>query len=757
MYEEYLAKKIDCFPVFDFEYNNQKIFKKEDVKAFTIDAIQKQMPFEEYKEKIDALAESNQILMKIFAQQMLESNKEVEEAYEKIDEKAIVTNYQSHYSTDSLKEKIRQFNLIFENYRIPVNLDTVSKQDLDKAKHFIDLVEARIEFIEDEFDIPVLDEQVSEFQQFFSDKLKNLNWNNFNQDDYNYFQENFFIFPKLRYKVQEINSLFKDINLIVGNLNNKKAYNFIIENELDNKVDVLINECDKIRNEYRKRLTNVNIIINRLKQLKEDLLNEYREYRKIVAPIENLIMQYGISSDDVIDDMIEYFFYKIIKEIDKIKNCYGFSKQITSQEVDALIRNINFNLYQLTNDQVNAIKFGVDRLNLNYTTNLLLQGDVSCGKTIVVIALMILLVQRGYKVCLIAPRKSLRVQHVKNIKDTLKKLNYDFKVIEELTDENYQDFDILVKGYSFSDDLFDSVKIDVCFMDEIQLFGVEQRNEVQLKYPDVDMIFTTATPQPRTKLISLLGDMDIFEIKEKPPGRIPKITKSFTEFNDELKDLINEITSKNEIVIVICPLVNKIGATPYESLKPATEFYKKQFPNLRVVSIGGNDSSEFKDKVISECNESLVDILVASKVIEVGIDIPKASLIIIHYPHSSAVKWGMSQLHQLRGRVGRARQQGYCYIEVPEDFDTTKTDDPINSVLNTEDVFLLTEKDFNWRGFESIIGIKQRSTSGKNNKVKLEVYEKIIDIMPQVVNDLEAEFINRLYDNLKKRKVVNIN
>lgn len=757
MYEEYLAKNIENFPLFDFEYDGKKIVKKEEAKAFTIDAIKNQMPFEEYKQQIDTFVATNQLLMKIFANQTLQTNKEVERAYVKIDEQEIIKKYESHYSNDALKEKIRQFDLVYEDYLIPIDLETAREAELHRAQKFMELVQAKENFIEDELDVPLLDDKVSEFQDFFNKKLQSLSWNTFNEKDYDYYRENYFIFPKLKLKVQQISSLFKEINSIVSNLNNKKAYNFIIENDIDNKVNNLIAQCDEIRDQYHDRLLDANIVVDQLHQLKGNLLQEFNEYKKIVSPIENLIMQYEISSEDVIDDMIEYFFYKITKEIDKRKNCYGFSKNIQPHEVDEVINSINTNLYQLTNDQINAIKYGVDRLNNNYTTNLLLQGDVSCGKTIVVIALMIILVKKGYKVCLIAPRKSLRMQHIKNIKETLQKLNYDYTVVDELTYENYNDFDILVKGYSFSDDLFNLVKIDVCFMDEIQLFGVEQRNEVQLKYPDVDMIFTTATPQPRTKLISLLGDMDIFEIKEKPPGRIPKITKSFTEFDDELVNLIHEITDKNEIVIVICPLVNKIGVTPYESLKPATEFYKKQFPNLRVATIGGNDSSEFKDQVISDCNDGNVDILVASKVIEVGIDIPKASLIIIHYPHTSAIKWGMSQLHQLRGRVGRAHQQGYCYIEVPEDFDTSKTDDPINSVLNTEDVFLLTEKDFNWRGFESIIGIKQRSTSGKNNKVKLEVYEKIVDVMPHVVNDLDENFINRLYENMEKRKVVNIN
>lgn len=756
---QYLQDNIDRFPIEQLAIDNITTTTRDEAKKITITAIMETQSFSVFKERLDNLMEKNDLVMKFYSIGAMEEFKRVSTQSDyAIESLSTKTTIEIPKPLKQIKDEAKRFNILHQNdkYVIDVNLEEASFDVLQKISRYMEVESILNQFEKERWYLPMIDDEYSIFQHDLSKLTDYLSWNNFDDDMYVYCSNNGRKADFLHNLYLEFNDKCAKIKKLIDDYKNKKNYNFMMDLGIGDTIDGYEKKYEEIRQSYKSRLTEYPNIDNQLEVLYDEINNTLIEYKKLIAPIKNIIIKYGIRNPALEADLLEYFMYRLTKEIDKKENVYGFSKAISEESVDILISKINHTIYNLTDDQVKAIKKSVELLNVQGTTNLLLQGDVSAGKTIVTIATMILLVEKGYKVCLIAPRKSLRLQHKKTIEDITSRLGFNFNIVEELNIENYKTFDILVKGYSFSDSIYDYANIDVCFMDEIQLFGVEQRNAVQNKFPNIDMIYTTATPHPRTKLITMLGDMDICSIKQMPPGRKPKITKTFTEYPDELDDLIHDIVAKKEMVIVICPMINGIGHTPYQSLHPAFEFYTSRYPDLRVEKMFGAQSDKIKDEILMKCNNGEVDILIATKVIEVGVDIPSASLIIIHYPHTNRITWGMSQLHQLRGRVGRNRQQAYCYIEVPYGFNFDD-ESPINSVLNTEDVFLLTENDFNWRGFESLIGVQQTATSKKDQQIKIQAYQQIAEEIPNLISLIDPKFLGSIYDKLKQRKVANLN
>lgn len=756
---QYLQENIDSFPIERLSIDNITTTTRDEAKKIAITAIMETQTFSTFKERLDTLIEKNNLVMKFQSIGARDDLKRMSSQSEyAIDNLSSKTTVDISKPLKQIRDEAKRFNILHQNdkYVINVNLEEANFQELQKIDRYMQVKSTLNEFEKERWDLPMIDDEYSILQHNLSKLNDYLVWNNFDDEMFVYCSINSRKTETLHALYHEFNEKCGKIKKILNEYKNKKNYNFMMDLGIGDTMDVYEKKYEEIRQSYKSRLTEYSNIDNQLEALYNEINNTLIEYQKLIAPIKNIIIKYGIRNQALEEDLLEYFLYRLTKEIDKKENVYGFSKGISEESVDNLISKINHTIYYLTDDQEKAIKKSVELLNVQGTTNLLLQGDVSAGKTIVTIATMILLVEKGYKVCLIAPRKSLRLQHKKTIEDITSRLGFNFNIVEELNIENYKTFDILVKGYSFSDSIYDYANIDVCFMDEIQLFGVEQRNAVQNKFPNIDMIYTTATPHPRTKLITMLGDMDICSIKQMPPGRKPKITKTFTEYPDELDDLIHGIVAKKEMVIVICPMINGIGHTPYQSLHPAFEFYTSRYPDLRVEKMFGAQTDKTKDETLMKCNNGEVDILIATKVIEVGVDIPSASLIIIHYPHSQKITWGMSQLHQLRGRVGRKRQQAYCYIEVPYGFNFDD-ESPINSVLNTEDVFLLTENDFNWRGFESLIGVQQTATSKKDQQIKIQAYQQIAEEIPNLISLIDPKFLGSIYDKLKQRKVANLN
>ncbi len=480
------------------------------------------------------------------------------------------------------------------------------------------------------------------------------------------------------------------------------------------------------------------------------------KYSKLIEPIDDILTKYNIVKESDKSDIADYYLYSLAKSVENYKNVYGYPQNISDEEVNNFIKIIEEKLYVLTDDQRHAIYDAVEYLNQNKTSSCLIQGDVSSGKTIVAVALMFIVALKKKRSLYLVRRRVLRIQHIKTLKKYNDLFGLDLKIYDASEEFDNREADIVINGYSFSDHKFIYADFSLGIIDEIQLFGVDQRNQIQRMYPNVDMFYTTATPHPRTKLISLIGNMDIIEIRELPPGRRLKNTEAFKKIEEKHVNLINEEAKKGYLTIVVCPLVNKAGSNEYESLNTAYETYSNMFPKLRVEMLRAQYSDSEKEEIIQRAVDGEIDILVATKSIEVGVDIPRASVIIIHYPHSNAIKWGVSQLHQIKGRVGRNNQESFCFIESPSSFSENS---PIGLVLKTQDVFELTKGDFNWRGFQSIIGTKQSGRTGtkEEQEQRIKAYAEIAKLTPTTLENMEIEFINILEQTLVKIRVESIN
>ena len=588
------------------------------------------------------------------------------------------------------------------------------------------------------------------------DIIRNLSFETYNDEIYEKFVEDKESLLKLLSISKNIESYFDDIKIELERLKIKTSVNAILEKVLKFEYRELEEEYFHKRELYTSQAIDANDLIQKLIELNTKVKKIISNYNSLLSPFENSIKMLDIEKDTEIEDIKDYFLYSISKSIERKLSIYGESKNITADSVEKMINLVEEKLYTLTEDQKNAIYRSVEILNRETTGSCLIQGDVSSGKTIVTIVLMFLVAKNKMKSVYIVPRKVLRLQHLRTLQKYNELFGFNFKIYDASENFEIKDADIVVNGYSFSDKKFSEVEFSLGIIDEIQLFGVEQRNKVQKKYSNIDMFYTTATPHPRTKLISLIGNMDIIEIKQLPPGRKLKNTQTFTEIDSQHIELINKEAKNGNAILIVCPLVNKRGDGDFESIKIAHLKYQELFPDLTVEKLMSNMADEKKEDLIDKTVNGEIDILVATKSIEVGVDIPRASVIVIHYPHSMKIKWGVSQLHQLRGRVGRNNNDSYCLIEAPL---TIEEGSPIDSVLKTQDVFELTKNDFNWRGFESIIGTKQSGSKGSRNdqEKRIKAYQIIAENIPRIVNDYDKHFISRLEEHLAENKIENLN
>lgn len=629
------------------------------------------------------------------------------------------------------------------------------KTECNRLEQYMKMVNFLDNFMEKKNYLPY-SEKFIEFKNFWLDTYLHLEYNCFDIEMFDKFTNDTLIFSEIRNIHSMICEYQDNIKKNINELSARLNVNKILEKIFDIQIIKLEEEYKQISVKYNSQKTDYTFIIEDLQILNELIFNSDENYKKLISPIKNTTNMLGITNEDDIKDVCDYYIYSLSKNIERTTHAYGNSKNISEQEVLNFFDLVQSKLYTLTNDQKEAVLESVRYLNEPYTANCLIQGDVSSGKTIVTVILMFILGIKKMKSVYIIPRRVLRMQHLATLRKYNELFNLELNIYDMSENFNMKDADIVLKGYSFNDNRFSEVQFDIGIIDEIQLFGVDQRNQVQRKYPNIDMFYTTATPHPRTKLISLIGNMDIIEIREMPPGRKLKNTIPFLSFGEEQIERICKEAEKGNVILVVCPLVNKKGLTEFESLPTAFIKYKELFPNLRVEQLRAEYSTDKQEKIIENVLKGKIDILIATKSIEVGIDIPKASVIVIHYPYVMKIKWGVSQLHQLRGRIGRNNQDSYCFIETPRNFDDKS---PIGSVLKSQDVFELTKNDFDWRGFEKIIGTRQSGKSGSkfSQEKRIKAYEMIAKNVPNIVTKLDSDFIRKIENSLNESRIENLN
>ena len=341
-------------------------------------------------------------------------------------------------------------------------------------------------------------------------------------------------------------------------------------------------------------------------------------------------------------------------------------KKFTNEVSQHLIENLSF---ELTQSQKKVIKdINLDLLSSKRMFRII-QGDVGSGKTIVSLISIINVIKSGYQCALMSPTEILSKQHYDLTKKIFSKIDIkiDFltgktdykerkKILDNLKNGKTQ---LLIGTHALFQKKIEFKKLGLAIVDEQHKFGVKQRSDLAKKGGNnCDVILMSATPIPRTMMMSLYGDMDISKIDEKPSKRKPIITLSKPEkkINELWPFIKKQIENKNQIFWV-CPLIKESSFLDYSSAKEKFEFINTKFPN-QVGLIHGALNKDEKNKILKDFLSKKISILVSTTVIEVGIDFPNANLIVIE----NANKFGLAQLHQLRGRVGRGEKQGTCIL-----------------------------------------------------------------------------------------------
>lgn len=362
-------------------------------------------------------------------------------------------------------------------------------------------------------------------------------------------------------------------------------------------------------------------------------------------------------------------------------------------------------------------------LSRNQPMNRLLQGDVGSGKTIVAAIAILQTNQAGYQAALMAPTEILAAQHFNSLNNILK--NYKINIalltrshISSNTSKNISQaeliksikekrIDLIIGTHALIQEKVKFKNLALAIIDEQHRFGVKQREKLKTidskKNQSPHLLSMTATPIPRTLTLSLFGDLDISIIDELPPGRKKIITKLVAPDNRaKAYQFIRDNISRGRQAFVVCPLIEESDKLGVKSAKQ--EYHKlnnEVFPNLKIGILHGRLEKEEKEKVMQDYIANKINILVSTAVIEVGVDIPNATIMIIE----GAERFGLSQLHQFRGRVGRSRHQSYCLLFT--DSDSEKTQQRLNAMTEINDGFKLAEIDLEMRGAGEIYGLKQ--------------------------------------------------
>ena len=397
---------------------------------------------------------------------------------------------------------------------------------------------------------------------------------------------------------------------------------------------------------------------------------------------------------------------EIRKKIRKIKKK---NKVINLNKQNSIIDKLDFNL---TNDQqksLNEINKDLSSPNKMFR---LLQGDVGSGKTIVSLLAAINSINSGFQVAFMAPTEILARQHFnlakklfpKNINIALISGKSEYKVKKEILQrlENNK-IDIIFGTHAIFQKKVIFKKLGLIIIDEQHKFGVNQRKKLSDKGgSNCDVLLMTATPIPRTLTMTIYGDMDISIIREKPKNRKPIKTYSKLEIKieDVLKFIKKEINLGNQIFWV-CPLIEESKKLDHSSAVKKYEYLKSKFPNQVCLLHGKTDVDE-KNEILNNFLNNKFKILVSTTIIEVGIDFPNANTIIIE----NANKFGLSQLHQLRGRVGRGDKDSTCILMFKSNL-SENAKKRIKILKETNDGFLISEEDMKLRGFGDILGFKQ--------------------------------------------------
>ena len=514
-----------------------------------------------------------------------------------------------------------------------------------------------------------------------------------------------------------MSTIIEPIYHLKGNLKNKNLNNLILD---------ILN-----KNEYNNTLPEY--IVN-----KYNLLDEYNSLKEIHNP-QNINILKKANLTLIYKELFDFMFKINYLRLKRSTNEINIVKDFDVDKLNELINNLPF---ELTKDQLNAIDDITNDFKSNKRMNRIIIGDVGSGKTIVSFIAIYVNYLAGYQSALLSPTEILAKQHYDNIKNILdinvelltsstKKKDRE-NIINKLKNN---ELDCIIGTHSIINEEIEFNNLGLVITDEQHRFGVNQRKNLQNKGESVDVLYMSATPIPRTYALTIYGDMDISEIKTKPSGRKEVITKLYkeSELKDALKIMLNEI-KKGHQIYVVSPLVEENDDKNLYDVEKLRDKLNIAFNNMVPIDIlHGKLKNKDKEEIMNNFKNGNTKILISTTVIEVGVDVKNATCIVIF----NAERFGLSTLHQLRGRVGRNDFISYCLLI------SNYEKERLNVLTESTDGFYISEKDFELRGSGNLFGTKQ---SGEMD-FKLANIKRDIKILKQCNIDSKEFIDNNIKDN----------
>lgn len=468
---------------------------------------------------------------------------------------------------------------------------------------------------------------------------------------------------------------------------------------------------NNVRKACRQAVTSTKIsdcLTNSIKK-EYDLVDLKSAYRGIHSPESDEDVTRALKRL-VFDEFLAFFInLRGLKDKDHIKPSECQIKDFSV--ADDIINSLPF---EMTKDQASAFEDIKKDLSSGLVMQRLLQGDVGSGKTLIAELSLALAAKNGYQGCILAPTEVLAKQHFEDFSKKLEPIGIrvallisKIKASEKkaiLADIASGKIDIVVGTHAAITDKVEFAKLGLCVIDEQHRFGVKQREALQLKGQDPHVLLMSATPIPRTYALMLYGDMDVSTIKTMPEGRLPIKNSLLTEeYREKTYHFISRIIKeRHQQAYIICPLVeesDKLSAAAVTNYIDGLREYIDD--DITVDIMHGKLKTEEKNQVMEKFASGQTDILVSTTVIEVGVNVPNATVMLIE----NAENFGLAQLHQIRGRVGRGKDQSYCLFMLGKDNDKIK--ERMDIIVKSNDGFYIASQDMKLRGPGDFFGVRQ--------------------------------------------------
>lgn len=551
---------------------------------------------------------------------------------------------------------------------------------------------------------------------------------------------------------------------ILGKYDEKKntlvANNIILSKIEDNKIESVYHLTNGLNNKTLSKLIKnaldmnietVDYIPDYLNE-RYGFINKMYAIRKIHFPIDLQEIKEAklkLIYEELFLFMLKINYLKYLKTTDTKKE----PKQCNKLDVQNYINTLPF---ELTKDQITAVKEIYNDLTSNKRMNRLICGDVGSGKTIVGIISAYITYLSGYQTALMAPTEILATQHYENVKKLLSNTNINIALLLGTTKKKeketiYKDLkngkiDLLIGTHALLSDKVSFKNLGLVITDEQHRFGVTQRESLRNKGSLPDILYMSATPIPRTYALTIYGDMDISLIKTKPSGRkeIKTIIKDEKEIKNVLYLMLEEL-KKNHQIYVVSPLIEEnetLDLTPVTELKTKMEL---AFNNkVKIGLLHGKLTKEEKETVMNDFISGKTKVLVSTTVIEVGVDNPNATMMVIF----NAERFGLATLHQLRGRIGRNSLESTCILIGSE------KNERLSVLASSSDGFYITEKDYEMRKEGDIFGVRQSGDmSFKIADIKRD-FKVLMRVKEDSLEFLEKNDKNIFKNNEKYIKIV---